>query len=57
MLKPLDSHKSVTVATVLTSDRPDILRVLKQFTFDSKRIQLIVAEEWSQHGELILQGQ
>ena len=36
MLKPLDSHKSVTVATVLTADRPDILRVLNQFTFDSK---------------------
>lgn len=36
MLKPLDSHKSVTVSTVLTHERPDILRVLKKYKFDSK---------------------
>ena len=36
MLKPLDSHKSVTVSTVMTHDRPDVLRILKNFTFDKK---------------------
>ena len=36
MLKPLDSHKPVTVSTVMTTDRPDILRVLKSYEFDSK---------------------
>lgn len=34
MLKPLDSHKPVTVSTVMTTDRPDILRVLKNFEFN-----------------------
>ena len=28
MLKPLDSHKSVTVSTMMTHDRPDVLRFL-----------------------------
>jgi len=36
MLKPLDSHKSVTVSTMMTHDRPDVLRFLKNYTFDKK---------------------
>ena len=36
MLKPLESHKPVTVSTVMTVDRPDLLRVLGAYEFDIK---------------------